>query len=216
MYRYVLFDLDGTLTDPGEGITNSVMHALRRMGIDPPEREALYPFIGPPLLESFAKYYGITGEDGLRAVAYYREYYRDRGIFENRVIEGIPALLEALTAAGCQCVLATAKPLHFAAQILEHYHLDGYFAHTAGASMDSSKTEKPMIVADALALCGAGAGEAVMVGDRYNDVEGAHANGIPCIGVLFGYGTRAELTEACADFIAEGPAAVRRLVLEEG
>ena len=203
MYRYVLFDLDGTLTDPGEGITNSVMHALRRMGIDPPEREALYPFIGPPLLESFAK-------------AYYREYYRDRGIFENRVIDGIPSLLEALTAAGCQCVLATAKPLHFAAQILEHYHLDGYFAHTAGASMDSSKTEKPMIVADALALCGAGAGEAVMVGDRYNDVEGAHANGIPCIGVLFGYGTRAELTEAGADFIAEGPAAVRRLVLEEG
>ena len=149
-------------------------------------------------------------------MAYYREYYRDRGIFENRVIDGIPALLEALTAAGCQCVLATAKPLHFAAQILEHYHLDGFFAHTAGASMDSSKTEKPMIVADALALCGAGAEEAVMVGDRYNDVEGAHANGIPCIGVLFGYGSRAELTKAGADFIAADPAAVRRLVLEEG
>ena len=138
MYDVILFDLDGTLTDPGEGITNSVAYALRKFGIEVPDRRALYKFIGPPLYESFMKYYGFDRAGGLAAVEAYREYYRDRGIWENRVYDGIPALLTELKAAGKTLVLGTSKPEEFAERILEHFALRQYFDFVAGSTMDSA------------------------------------------------------------------------------
>jgi len=204
MYQTVLFDLDGTLTDPGEGITNSVAHALRRWGIEPPEREKLYPFIGPPLSESFRKYYGFSQEDSETSVTYYREYFAVKGLFENEVYPGVETLLKKLKESGRRVVLATSKPEEYARKILEHFHLDGFFDLIAGASMDESRNKKGDVIAYALGLLGnPPANECVMVGDRKHDVQGARENGIPCIGVLYGYGNEQELKEAGAEQIAE-------------
>lgn len=202
-YDTVLFDLDGTLTDPGLGITNSVMYALRKHGIEPPDRAELYKFIGPPLHESFEKFCGFTPEGAVRAVESYREYFRDTGIFENEVYPGIEALLTELKASGRRVLLATSKPQEFAERILAHFGLDGYFDLIAGATMDTSRSEKADVIAYALARGGVSDLErTVMVGDRKHDILGAKANGLDSIGVLFGYGDRAELEAAGATHIA--------------
>lgn len=203
MYDVILFDLDGTLTDPGEGITNSVSHALEKFHIPVPERRELYKFIGPPLYQSFMEFYGLDREQALLAVDYYREYYRDRGIWENEVYAGIPSLLEQLKAAGKRLVLATSKPEEFALQILEHFGLRQYFELVAGSTMDSSRVEKADVIAYALEQQQIAPGPAVvMVGDREHDVLGAKKAGLDCIGVLFGYGTEPELQTAGAVHIA--------------
>ena len=137
MFDTILFDLDGTLTDPGEGITNSVAYALRKYGIEVSDRSELYKFIGPPLKDSFMKYYGFDEDKAEEAIAYYREYFRDTGIFENRVYEGVEDMLRGLQANGKRIVLATSKPEEFAIRILEHFGLRKYFTVVAGASMDS-------------------------------------------------------------------------------
>ena len=137
-YRYCLFDLDGTLTDPGVGITNSVMHALRKFGISVPDRSELYSFIGPPLGESFRKQYGFSEEQSRQAVDYYREYFRAGGIFENTVYDGIPELLQALKRKGVTVALATSKPYEFAVQILQHFDLYQYFDYFGAADMDGT------------------------------------------------------------------------------
>jgi phosphoglycolate phosphatase len=208
-YQNVLFDLDGTLTDSSLGITNSVMYALEKMGLSVPEREKLYPFIGPPLRESFEKFCGLSQMDAEKAVSCYREYYSKTGIFENEVIAGIPELLQFLNAQNVCCLVATSKPEKFTRMILEHFDLMQYFSFCACASMDSSHVEKPQIVADALQHC---QGNSVMIGDRFHDVYGAKANNIPCIGVLFGFGSREELENAGADFIASDMDELRNLL----
>lgn len=202
-YEYLLFDLDGTLTDPGTGITNSVMYALRGMGIEPPPREALYPFIGPPLDESFREFYGITGDDTRRAIALYREYFREKGIFENRVYDGIPELLAALRDRGHTLLVATSKPEPFAERILRHFQLDGYFSYICGCTLEETRTKKAEVIEWALRRASITPSEALMIGDRRHDVEGARACGLPCMGVLYGYGSRAELETAEAHMIAE-------------
>jgi phosphoglycolate phosphatase len=167
MYQLVLFDLDGTLTDPGVGITNSVAHALKKFGLAVPERAALYKFIGPPLHESFERYYGFSQEQAQTAVAYYREYFREKGIYENFVYDGVEELLKALRGAGRTLAVATSKPEVFAKQILEHFHLDPYFTYVAGANLDGTRTRKDQVIACALRGCGVEApAAAVMVGDR--------------------------------------------------
>lgn len=199
MYDTILFDLDGTLTDPGEGITNSVAYALERYGIHNTDRRELYCFIGPPLLESFQKFYGLTYEQADQGVNYYREYYGTKGIFENKVIDGIPQLLEHLKAAGKRLIVATSKPEGYSNQILEHYGLAQYFDFVAGALMDNSRTDKAKVIAYAIEQCGITASDSViMVGDREHDVIGAKKNGLACVGVLFGYGSAEELTAAGA------------------
>ena len=210
--RRVLFDLDGTLTDPGEGITNSVAYALRKWGIAVPERQALYCFIGPPLVDSFMKYYGFTLQDALQAVEDYREYFRDRGIYENRVYDGVPQLLEGLKAAGFQTVLATSKPEEFAKTVLEHFDLAQWFDVVAGASMDGTRSKKGDVIAYALSRSGDGA--AVMVGDREHDILGAKQNGLPSVGVLYGYGSREELEQAGATHLAATPTDLLRVLLD--
>lgn len=213
-WQTVLFDLDGTLTDPGEGITNSVAHALRRMGYEVPEREALYKFIGPPLVDSFCRYYGMTPEQGVQAVACYREYFADRGLFENLVYPGIPELLAELKQQGKTVLVASSKPEFYVRKILDHFALSQYFDVIAGASMDQSKVEKSLIVAEALQRAGVqDHSTAVMVGDREFDVQGARTVGLPCIGVLFGYGSSAELTAAGALALAADVAQLRGLLL---
>lgn len=204
MYDWIFFDLDGTLTDPGEGITNSVAYALKKEGIALPPRQELYRFIGPPLVESFMKFYGFSEEGAHRAVEEYREYFCDRGIFENRVYAGIDTLLGSLRAKGKRLVLATSKPEPFALRILEHFGLDGYFTFVAGALMDETRTAKGDVIAYALASCGITDPKRVlMVGDRFHDIHGAKQCGMDSLGVLFGFGSREELTKAGATYLAE-------------
>lgn len=203
MYDFILFDLDGTLTDPGLGITNSVAYALKRWNIEVEDKKSLYKFIGPPLQDSFRLFYGFTPEDSLRAVDVYREYFRDKGLFENEVYPGVEEMLRTLKEQGKTLILATSKPEQFAIRILEHFHLDGYFTVMAGATMDSSRSKKGDVIAYALHTAGVSdLTKAVMIGDREHDIIGAKQNGLDSIGVLFGYGDREELEKAGATHIA--------------
>ena len=198
-WRYLLFDLDGTLTDPMLGITRSVQYALRRFGIEVDDLRTLCRFIGPPLKESFRDFYGMDDEQDARAVALTREYFAQRGIFENRLYEGIPELLTELQAAGCMLAMATSKPEPFARQIAEHFHLADRFTLIGGATMDGTRTAKRDVVRYVLgALDVEDPTAAVMIGDRRYDIEGAAAEGIASIGVLWGYGSREELAAAGA------------------
>ena len=199
-YDVILFDLDGTITDPGIGITNSVAHALKKYGITVEDRAELYKFIGPPLHESFEKFYGL---DGLQAVEDYREYYRDRGIYENLVYGGVEEMLKKLNAAGKKVILATSKPEIFAREVLRYFNLTDYFYYAAGANLDGSLTDKAEVIAYALKEGGVtDKSTVVMIGDREHDIIGAKKNGVDSIGVLYGYGSREELEAAGADCIA--------------
>lgn len=213
-YTTMLFDLDGTLTNPGLGITNSVAYALKKYGIDVKDRTELYKFIGPPLLNSFQDYYGFSEEQAVQAVEYYREYYQKTGIYENYVYEGIPELLKELTAEGITLLVATSKPEPFARLIMEHYHLAEYFTYIAGATMDNkTRVKKADVIRYAMQNCEAEDNEnLVMVGDRKHDILGAKEVGIDSIGVLFGYGDREELEQAGATYIAETVEAIRTCI----
>ena len=201
MYDTILFDLDGTITESGIGITRSVAYALKKHGITETDQNKLDRFVGPPLIDSFMRFYGFSAEQARQAVEDYREYYAVTGIFENRVYDGVVELLQALKAAGKRCVLATSKPEHYAVQILEYFHLAEYFDFVAGATMDEKRTNKADVIAYALEQTGVG--HVIMVGDREHDVLGAKAHGLPCIGVLYGYGSREELESAGATHIVE-------------
>jgi len=147
MSDFILFDLDGTLTDPGEGITNSVAYALKKYGIEVEDKRSLNTFIGPPLHESFQKYYNFSILQSFDAVSKYREYYRDRGIFENRVYDGIPELLSALKAAGKTLIMATSKPTVFAERIAEHYGFRNCFDIIVGSELDGRRVDKVLVKA---------------------------------------------------------------------
>lgn len=202
--KYILFDLDGTLTDPGLGITKSVQHALRTYGIEEPDLEKLYPFIGPPLKDSFVKYYGFSEEQGMEAIGRYREYFSVKGIFENVVYDGIPGMLKKLKEDGRILLVATSKPELFAEQILKHFELYDYFDYVGGASMDEVRVKKSEVIAYVMEKMGIqDVNQMIMVGDREHDVLGARGNGIDCVGVLFGYGDRQELEDADAYHIVE-------------
>ena len=214
-YSYLFFDLDGTLTDPAVGITNSVMYALDRQGIHVGDRSELYKFIGPPLIDSFREFYGFSDERAREAVKDYREHFSAQGIFENEVYPGIPALLERLRSAGYRLIVATSKPEHFAVRIVEHFGLDGYFDFVAGAAIDETRTNKWEVIDYAIERAGiTDRSRILMIGDRKHDVLGAKKCGIPCLGVLFGYGDRAEHEQAGALAIAETVEDIGRYILE--
>ena len=202
-YQWIFFDLDGTLTDPAVGITGGVMYALEQFGIHESSREKLYPFIGPVLTESVRKYYGFTKEQALLAAGYYREYYGKAGKFENVVYDGIADMLRELRAAGKELFVATLKGEAFAKEILEHFGLAGYFTEIAGQVMDGLETPKSQIIMEILKKRGIDhQGRAVMVGDREQDIIAAREAGILEIGVLYGYGERAELESVHAKRMA--------------
>ena len=213
MYRHLLFDLDGTLTDSAEGICNSIRYGLHKAGVPVPEPETLQKFLGPPLYESYQKYCGMTPEQSMQAVGYYREYFSEKGLFENAVIPGIPELLTSLKGEGYHLHLATAKPEVYAIPILRHFGLYDYFEFLGAATLTKERSHKEEVVRYVLENAGiTDKRECVMIGDRDNDVLGAKSCGIACIGVLFGYGSREELEGAGADFIAGTPGSIAEIV----
>ncbi len=218
MERIILFDLDGTLTDPKMGITKSVQYALRAYGIDEPDLDKLCPFIGPPLMDGFQEFYGFSPEKAREAVEKYREYFAVTGIFENEVYEGIPQMLEELNRAGFTLAVATSKPEQFAERILEHFDLAKYFKVTGGADMSETRVKKGDVIAYTLDRLGTDAEETpvMMVGDRMHDVYGAKENHLPCVGVLFGYGSREELSEAGPEYLAESVENLQKVLFTWG
>ena len=203
-YETILFDLDGTLTDPEKGITTSVAYALDYFGNKYESVESLRLFIGPPLREQFMEYCNVHKEKGEEYVAKYREYYAVTGIYENKVYEGIEEMLKELKKCGKKIVLATSKPEKFALIILEHFGLMKYFDFVAGALMSNTRTKKDEVISYALENIGNyNKDTIVMVGDRLHDVIGASKFSIDTIGVTFGYGSREELSDAGAKIIVD-------------
>lgn len=202
MLEYVFFDLDGTLTDPALGITNCIMHSLEKMGREIPPRESLYCFIGPPLLDSYQNYIGMTEEEAREAIRLYRERFSVIGLFENTPYDGIAEALAEVKAMGKKLCIATSKPEEFAVRILEHFDLSKYFDMVCGASMDEGRSTKDAVIRYALDKMGCAPEEVLMIGDRHHDIDGAAVHGIDAIGVLWGYGSREEFEAARAKYIA--------------
>ncbi len=196
---YLFFDLDGTISDSADGILNSVIYALTKMGLDTPPRDQLCHFIGPPLIRSFCESYGLSRERGLDAVAFYREYYNVKGIYECEMYDGIAEVLRELRQEGFGLVLATCKPLVMARRVLEYFRLSDCFDLMSGPDLDGTRNEKHEVIAYAMEQleitdpC-----RCVMIGDRRDDAQGARSCGMDCVGVLWGFGSEQELKEAGA------------------
>lgn len=213
MYHYILFDLDGTLTDPKLGITGCVQYALRKLGMEAPDADALEPFIGPPLMDSFREFCGLDEEKGAQVVAYYRERYAVDGLFENEAYPGIVQMLIRLQQAGCHLAVASSKPEVFVKKILEHFGMLSCFEVVVGSGLDGSRVRKEEVLEEALRQLleervpaketSAYAEDVVMVGDRKFDIQGAKAYGIASVGVAYGYAAEGELEEAGADRIVK-------------
>lgn len=195
--KYILFDLDGTITDPYEGITKSVQYSLAKFGIEVSDRRTLLPFIGPPLKYAYMTYFGMSEEDALRAVEYYREFYPIHGIFDCRLYDGIADLLKDLSVR-YKLILATSKPQPFAEQILEKFGLTLYFYKIIGATFDEKVSEKSDVIKKILTDFNIRPDEAIMIGDRLYDTDGAAKNNVASIGVSYGYGSREEFKSAFA------------------
>ncbi len=215
MKKYILFDLDGTLTDSAPGIMNSFRHTIKHYGLPDQTDTELKRYVGPPLMESFSRYFGFNEEKSQEAVSVYRSYFAEKGLFENDVYEGIPEALTKLKEAGFILAVSTSKPEVYAKRILEHFKLDGFFATVCGIPLGDESMTKAQVIAETLERLGVNGEDSVlMVGDRDYDVKGARRNGIECLGVLFGYGSREELAGAGAVACAETPAEMADLICE--
>lgn len=201
-YEYILFDLDGTLTDSGPGIMNGFEYSLGKMGVEYPGRDYLKQFVGPPLGDSFEKTLGFSPEDAAKGIAFYREYYAEKGVYENDVYPGIPELLEKLKASGKKLIVATTKAELMANVVMDHFGLRKYFDLMV-ASNNTDRKNKIDVLSFAIENGGVDTKKAVMVGDRFYDITGAAHFGMTSVGVLYGYGSRQELEEAGATYIAE-------------
>jgi phosphoglycolate phosphatase len=202
MYDIILFDLDGTLTDPMIGITKSVQYALEKMGIVEDDIAKLTPFIGPPLTVSFKEFYGMNDDEAKQAIAYYRERFSKVGLYENLAYDGIKELLEDLRRQGKTLFVATSKPTVFSIKILEHFGLSHFFKEVIGSELDGTRAEKSQVIKFVLSkIAGYDASKIIMVGDRKYDVVGAQENGIAAIGVTYGYGGYDELQSVKANYI---------------
>ncbi len=203
MFTTILFDLDGTLTDPYLGITNSIMYALEKLGREIPPREQLLSFIGPPLYDEFRRKFGMDDAEAREAVRLYREYYPQKGLYENAVIDGAEQLLAVLKLRGKRVSLATTKPEPYAREILRYFGLLHYFDFVGAAQLDGSISTKSEVLRHVMKSMNVTAEECVLVGDRMHDIDGAHLVGMKCIGFLAGYGSREELIEHGADHLAD-------------
>ena len=214
-YNIVLFDLDGTLTNPGEGITNSVAYALKKYGIEVPNKKDLLKFIGPPLYDSFKMFYDFSEEQSREAIKFYREYYSDKGIYECELYNGIKELLSVLKNAGKTIALATSKPDFFAVRVLRHYGILEYFDFVGGASEDEKTrgTKEAVIEYIFKEMNIENREDVIMIGDRHYDINGAKEFSIDSMGVLYGFGTREELEKAGATYIAEDTEAIKKILL---
>jgi phosphoglycolate phosphatase len=200
--KTALFDLDGTLTDPREGITRSIAHALDRMGIAPPPLDELAFAIGPPLRASFARLLGTDSREAVeRAIVLYRERFADVGLFENRPYDGIAAMLETLSASGMRLIVATSKPTVYARRIVDRFALAPHFEEIHGCELDGAREDKRDLLAHLLPHHGIDPGECAMIGDRGADMRAARHHRVAGLGALWGYGTREELrAEGAVDF----------------
>jgi phosphoglycolate phosphatase len=203
MYQYLLFDLDGTLTNPKEGITRSVQHALRHFGIEVADPDTLTPYIGPPLIPSFIEFHGLTQEQALEALQVYRQRFSTVGLFENEVLDGVPEMLRALKQNGRFVAVASSKPEPYVIRILEHFDLLQYFDEVVGASMDEKRSAKKDIIEEALRRMGKAPGDRdiLMIGDRMHDVEGAQLCGLDSLGIYTGFAPEGELEDAGATYV---------------
>ncbi len=214
MKKYILFDLDGTLTDSAPGIMNSLRYMLKHYGLPDMSNDELKKFVGPPLMESFSRFLGFEDEKCAEAVKIYREYFSTKGLFENDVYEGIPQALEKLKQNGFILGVSTSKPEVYARKILEHFYLDKYFNEICGIPLSDEGMTKAQVIATTIDKLGADdRSQILMVGDRDYDVKGALKNGIECLGVLFGYGSREELMGAGAVACAETAAQMCEIIL---
>jgi len=201
-YTHILFDLDGTITDPKMGITNSVIYALEKYGITGKTNDDLLSFIGPPLKESFMKYYNFSEEDAVQGIEYFREYFKVKGLYENIPYEGIEELLITLKDKGYRLAVATSKPTHFAEIIIKHFKLDKYFDFIGGSKLDNTRVAKAEVIEYVLEnLDMKDTSKVIMIGDREHDVLGAKHHDIKSIGVLYGYGSREEFESVGTDVI---------------
>ena len=213
-YKTAIFDLDGTVTDSGPGIMNAIRYAVKKRGLPETSEEVLRSFIGPPLKEQFQSVFGLSDEEGAIMVATYREYYGEKGIFENRVYDGVPEVFQKLQKAGVRILMATLKPEKYAKQIAEHFGFSQYFDFIGGACMDGRRTDKHEVIEYVIDSCKVVRENAVMIGDRRHDIIGASKAGIHSIGVLYGYGSREELEKAGADMIAVTPGHILKFVIQ--
>jgi phosphoglycolate phosphatase len=212
-YSHIIFDLDGTLTDPGKGITNSIMYALNRFGIST-ERSELYKFIGPPLRETFRNYYGFDETAAEQAVVFYREYFSDKGIYENELYPGINELLDLLKQHGRKLYIATSKPTEYSLRILEHFGIDKYFDFVSGSNMDGTMSAKSDLIERVLACINKdNTAGTVMIGDRKYDIEGARFHGLDSVAVTYGYGDISELEKSGPTYIVESTEKLRFIML---
>ena len=213
MYQLFVFDLDGTLTDPRDGIVRCIDHALTRLGYRNPGEDSLAKYIGPPLFSTFRELLHTDDPSLIEtAIAAYRERFSNVGMFENRIYEGVPDALERLRSYGATLVVATSKPEVFARRILQHFELNGWFKEVYGSKLDGTLSDKKDLVGHILERERISPTCSVMVGDREHDVVGAKGNGVRAIGVLWGYGGRVELEGAGADWLCEAPSALPGLV----
>lgn len=202
----VLFDLDGTLTDPREGITRSIAHALERLGLEPPPLEELTFAIGPPLRVSFARLLGTEKRETLElAVSHYRERFGDVGLFENTLYDGVVETLTALADRGTTLLVATSKPVVYARRIVDHFALGRHFVAVHGCELDGTREDKRDLMAHIIPHHGLDAARAVMIGDRGADMRAARHHGLKAVGALWGYGSREELLEYGAQHLCESP-----------
>lgn len=213
-YDTILFDLDGTLTDPGEGIVKSVLYALDKYGIRVESRQELYKFIGPPLFVSFQQFFGFSESRAREAIDLYREYYREKGINECRLFDGVKELLEDLKNEGYKIALATSKPEIFAHRVLQNYDIHKYFDFVGGATADEkTRYTKEQVIEYVLRECGiTDRARTLMVGDRCYDINGAKAFSLDSVGVTYGYGTKEELMEAGATYILDTPLDIKKIL----
>ena len=203
-YENVLFDLDGTVTDSSDGVINSVVYSLNKFGIHDIDRNELYAFIGPPLRDSYSRYYGITGDTAERVVASYREYYERDGILENTVYDGVEKILIYLNEKKANVFLATSKPEVYARKIMKRYGIDKYFKDIVGSNLDGTRENKEEVISHLIEKNELkDLSNIVMIGDRKYDILGAKSVGIDSIGILYGYGVVKEFEEAGATHIIE-------------
>lgn len=213
-YKYIFFDLDGTLTDPQEGITNCVKYALEHYGIHETDYSKLRRFIGPPLVWSFHEYYGFDEQKSLEAVAKYRERFSAIGLFENKVYDGIYDVLQTLVDNGHILVLATSKPHIFAERIMVKYRLRPYFKLISGSELDGTRNNKDEVISYAIEKLGCQNDKIIMVGDRKHDILGAQKCHIDSCGVRFGYAEDGELEEAGANYIVDDLSDLLKILMQ--